>query len=378
LFYYINNSSFWAAACIVLLLAALPLFIANKRVLIFCAFSSAVLLLLPGWRTAAMAAAGTGIVWLFLFNKLRWYILLAAVLFTAGLWFIKPGSSGGRWFIIQQTAAIIKSNPSGIGYGRFAVEYGLQQAAYFRQRGCDEAAALLAGDTQFALNEYLQVAAEGGIAAGILFASFTIVVLFAGARLYRKKADALLLAAITGFVALSICSAAFYMLHNWWVLLFYAACALCVILLHILSIHKTVMLCSIFIVCGAVTAGINTYRQLVCNKYLATASRLSLAGYRVQGDSLFKTAASYDSNSINYQLALARHYLNYANPSAAISQLKKAQAQQTHSNIYSLLGAAYLMKQDTLHAVANYEMAMYLVPKLVKPAKKLADIYRGN
>jgi Tfp pilus assembly protein PilF len=353
------------------------MFTENKKVLSFFAFCCSVLLLLPGWRTAAMAAAGTGVLWLYLFKRLRWYMLLAAILFTAGLMFIKPGSSGGRWFIIQQTAVIIKSNPAGIGFGRFAVTYGLQQAAYFRRHGNNDAAALLADNTQFALNEYLQVTAEGGIAAGILFISFTMAVLFAGTTLYRKRASRLLLAAITGFAAVSVCSCTFYMLHNWWILLFYCSCAAAIILLKIITVRKVAIFCSLLIVCGAIAAGIHTYSEMQYTKNLSLATRLSMAGYRVQSDSLFKTAASYDSTSINYQLAVGRHYLNYANPLAAISQLKKAQAQQTHSNIYSLLGIAYLMQQDTASAINNYEMAVYLIPALFEPRKKLAAIYQN-
>jgi tetratricopeptide (TPR) repeat protein len=351
--------------------------VTNKRVLLVIAFASAVLLTIPGWRTAAMAAAGTGIIWLYLYKKLHWYSLLLSVIFAAGLLLIKQGSSGGRWFIIQQTVTIIKNNPRGIGFGRFAVEYGLHQAAYFRQHGYDDAAALLADNTQFALNEYLQVAAEGGIAAGMLFVSFTIAVLFAGVRLYRKKDSGLLLAAITGFTAVSVSNAAFYMLHNWWVLLFYCSCAAAIILLQIISVHKVAICCSLLTVCGAVVAGIHTYREMQYTKNLSLTAKLSMAGYRVQSDSLFDIAAICGSNNINYQLAIARHYLNYAKPAAAIIQLKKAAAKQTHSNIYNLLGAAYLIQQDTLTAVSNYEMAVNIVPKFLETRKKLADIYRS-
>jgi tetratricopeptide (TPR) repeat protein len=377
MFTCINNTSFWAALAVCVFAAILPLFVKNKKVLVATAFGAAVVLLLPGWRTGAMAAFAIGFLWLYLFKWLRWYVPVAALGFAAVLLILKPGSSGGRWFIVKRTVEMIADKPSGIGFGQFAVQYGIRQAAYFRQHGTDGKAALLADNVQFTLNEYLQVIAEGGIAMGVLFALFTLGWLVLGVRLYRKHGTVCGLAAVTGFTALSVCNASFYMLHNWWALLSWGICALTIVLLYWMPQQQVVWLAGAGLALSMAIIGTKTYKVIRDTSKLEIASQLSGMGYRANADSIFKSIDAGNVPNVVYLSAQARHSLLYNDARGAIVLLQKATTYQTHSDVCQLLGLAYLQAGDTAKAIVQFETASYMIPKLFKPRKQLADIYRA-
>lgn len=377
MFYYIHNASFWAALAVCIFAAVLPLLFSNKKVLVATAFVAAVALLLPGWRTAAMAAFAIGFLWLYLIKRLRWYVPVAALGFAAVLLILKPSSSSGRWFIVQRTAEMIADKPSGIGFGQFSVQYGMRQAAYFKQHGTASKAALLADNVQFALNEYLQVMTEGGIAIGLLFILYTLGLLVWGIRRYGKFGQVWCLAAVTGFAAVSVCNTSFYMLHHWWALLWWVACGLTIVLLHWVPQRLVLKLITVVLASGLVTLSIKTYKAIRDTHSLALATQLSSAGYRANADSLFKKVGTHNVPDAVYLSAQARHWLLYHNSKAAIACLQQAASCQTHSDICYLLGMAYLQAGDTTNAIAQFETETYMVPKLLVPRKQLADIYRA-
>lgn len=377
MFYHIHNTSFWAAFAVCVFAALLPLFIFNKKALVATAFGAAVVLLLPGWRTAAMAAFAIGVLWLYLFKWLRWYVPVAALGFGAVLLILKPGSSGGRWFIVQRTVEMIADKPSGIGFGQFAVQYGIRQAAYFKQHGTDGKAALLADNVQFALNEYLQVMAEGGIAMGLLFILLTVGLLVLGIRLYRKFGQVWCLAVLTGFAAVSVCNTSFYMLHHWWALLWREICGLAIVLLHFIPQRRVVWLIGFVLGLGMILLGIKTSKVIRDTSKLEIASQLSGMGYRANADSIFKSIDAGNVPNVVYLSAQARHSLLYNDARGAIVLLQKAATYQTHSDVCQLLGLAYLQAGDTAKAIVQFETASYMILKLFKPRKQLADIYRA-
>lgn len=94
-------------------------------------------------------------------------ILLIFFAGLLGIYHFKKGSSDGRLFIWKVTTGIVKDFPiTGIGFDRFKAHYMDYQANYFKQNG-ETSEALVADNTYYAFNEWLQFAAENGI-IGIL------------------------------------------------------------------------------------------------------------------------------------------------------------------------------------------------------------------
>nr|WP_308990457.1 O-antigen ligase family protein [Mariniflexile sp. KMM 9835]MDQ8210008.1 O-antigen ligase family protein [Mariniflexile sp. KMM 9835] len=94
-----------------------------------------------------------------------------------GIYLFKQGSSDGRLFIWKVSTEIIKENPvCGVGLDRFKAHYMNHQANYFSQHG-ETKETLVADNTYYAFNEFIQFITEQGVFGFIilLFVLFFII-----------------------------------------------------------------------------------------------------------------------------------------------------------------------------------------------------------
>ena len=120
-----------------------------------------------------------------------------------GMYKIKKDSADGRTFIWKNTIELIKQNPVGVGIGNFSGSYGHIQAAYFESGKGSETEKRVAGNPEYAFNEYLQICAEQGIIIFLLFICIVGYSLYIGIK--RKK-----IAATSSLLALLIVAVASY------------------------------------------------------------------------------------------------------------------------------------------------------------------------
>jgi len=148
--------------------------------------------LLLNCRTAWMGSLVSMIVFVF-FN---WYVLdklkslrlpgrilvliLGLVILYLSAMFIyfqKKNSSEGRLFIWSQTLKVIKSHPVlGVGLGKFEQTYNIQQANYFKNINSSTQNKANARYVKTAYNDFLELTAEGGMVALILYLVFWILI----------------------------------------------------------------------------------------------------------------------------------------------------------------------------------------------------------
>ncbi len=101
-------------------------------------------------------------------------IILASCLIS-GLYFFKQGSADGRILIWKVSRSMIKDKPLfGYGFDRFKAYYMDYQAAFFEQNP-DSEEAMVAGDTNYAFNEFIQQTIENGIIGMMLILLVFIV-----------------------------------------------------------------------------------------------------------------------------------------------------------------------------------------------------------
>ena len=120
-----------------------------------------------------------------------------------GIYHLKKDSADGRAFIWKNTIELIKQNPLGVGIGNFSGSYGHVQAAYFESGKGTEDEERVAGNPEYAFNEYLQICAEQGFIVFLLFLGIIGYSLYVGIK--RKK-----IAATSSLLALLITASATY------------------------------------------------------------------------------------------------------------------------------------------------------------------------
>ena len=120
-----------------------------------------------------------------------------------GMYKLKKDSADGRTFIWKNTIELIKQNPMGVGIGNFSGSYGHVQATYFESGKGTEDEKRIAGNPEYAFNEYLQICAEQGIVVFLMFLSIVGYSLYIGIK--RKK-----IAATSSLLALLIVAGASY------------------------------------------------------------------------------------------------------------------------------------------------------------------------
>ena len=133
-------------------------------------------------------------------------VSIALILIITGgfrMYQFKKDSADGRAFIWKNTIELIKQNPLGVGIGNFSGSYGHVQAAYFESGKGTEDENRVAGNPEYAFNEYLQICAEQGILVFLLFLCIIGYSLYVGIK--RKK-----IAATSSLFALLIAAGASY------------------------------------------------------------------------------------------------------------------------------------------------------------------------
>ena len=139
-------------------------------------------------------------------KKIVFASMLTALLIVAGcfgMYKLKKDSADGRLFIWKNTVELIKQNPMGVGIGNFSGSYGHVQAAYFESGKGTETEKRVAGNPEYAFNEYLQICAEQGIVVFFLFIAIVGYSLYIGFK--RKK-----IATTSSLIALLIVAGASY------------------------------------------------------------------------------------------------------------------------------------------------------------------------
>jgi O-antigen ligase len=119
------------------------------------------------------------------------FILILMTLCVYGIYQLKKDSADGRALIWKNTVTAIVKNPMGVGLGNFAGAYGDEQMAYFSSGKASEREKLIAGNPEYAFNEYLHITLELGIPGLLLFLALVSYALYKGIcnRLYAPVAS---------------------------------------------------------------------------------------------------------------------------------------------------------------------------------------------
>lgn len=174
-----NQVIMWSgAACVLLALVA-----SDSRAAYLSVLASCVLLLIKRYSLDQ---------WFKKHTLTKRSILLTSIVLLVSICFIgiikvKANSSNGRLLIWQVASGIVADHPLiGVGYDRFKAYYMDKQADYF-EKAPDSPQIMVAGDTVYCFNEFLQHTIENGVIGLILVVCVLIYLFSLSNRFYEEE-----------------------------------------------------------------------------------------------------------------------------------------------------------------------------------------------
>jgi O-antigen ligase len=317
-------------------------------------------------------------------KKIILYLLLPFLTLVFALLFLyKSDSSSGRILIYKVSAGMVKDNWLwGIGNGQFKVQYNQYQAAYFASHNIDSKEALLADNTFFAFNDFLQAVIENGVIAFLaLIAILLLLVVQIKQTIINAGNKHFFTAATASFICIVTGSLFSYPLQIFPVIV---QATLCIAIINSFpsapkqqinlseignKITKSVLLLiSILLVVH--------FCFYYSYKFKSNqAFHLKRAGFKQKA---IKEYAALNTSYINdgdalYSYAQELYYSNQLQLAKEV--ISKAKRYYTSNDVYKLSAAIEAELQNYIQAEKYYKTAVYMVPNRMISRKNLLDFY---
>lgn len=311
------------------------------------------------------------------------FVVIAFIGFASlQLYQYKKGSADGRLFIWEISWEIIKDHPFlGVGFDHYAVAHNDYQAAYFQQNPHETEKGYLAGNVEYAFNEFLQLWAELGMIGLLLFVGVCFFLINKGIRKALKEKSWPLIAGLGGFAAILTASLFSYPLHDVPTLLnffFFAALIASGIDLKSYSLKMDTgyyRLIIMLLILGSIAFVYNRSDYLMAERKWKESflnlrmgdAQAGLEGY----DDLYPVLKQNKYFLFNYAAELDRQG-EYAR---SLELFREMEQRLNDHDLYSFLGAAYEGINDPVGAEKAFLKSTYIIPHLIYPKFRLAILY---
>ncbi|WP_162237762.1 O-antigen ligase [Pedobacter sp. Leaf41] len=292
-----------------------------------------------------------------------------------------PTSVVGRLLIYRVSLNIIFDHPfMGVGIGNFKKVYNLYQSDYFENKSF-EFIDLLAKDTYYAFNDFLQYAVETGL---IIFSLTIVAILFLSKKLILKIKNCncqFLNGTVCAILALLVCSQFSYPLHiiSIQVIFIFLISIIISRTLKVVSIsyQNIAVRTSILIFClfCSLILLLDRCRTLKAEYYWKKASLLAVKGYFTEAQKFYaKCKPELIENPVflqNYGTEMAIHG-DFEN---ALITLKDASSYFSNSDLAMYTAFCYDFINEKQLAENQYMLAMYMVPSSFVKKGELLRFY---
>lgn len=340
-----------------------------------------------GW--IGVLLAGVYIVWtkgVFDGSKVLYKALLylGTVIFFLGVAFLlKPHSSQGRIHIYEITLQIIKKNwLSGIGIGKFKSVFNEYQADYFENKDIDSHQAILADNTFYAFNDYLQWTAETGIFGFLLLITVLIGFFRIHKLIGKRTTKPIIISAFSTLICIAITSMFSYPLQVVAIQLLVAICTGILIFYMIdkkldnSRIKKVIRVSFAFGSCVIVTyfiiKTVSEHKQRQAEKQ---AFYLALSGFRNEAVYYYQTLSKNYPKSSYIQLLYAEQLYLTGRISEAKVNLYESMEYYVSDKTYRLKGQIEEEEGHWPDAERSYMRAIYMVPNRMINRFNLMNYY---
>lgn len=306
------------------------------------------------------------------------------IAFVCFAFFYKTESSAGRKYIYSISAEMLKKNwVSGVGFGKFKGMFNEYQANYFVFHDIDSRRALLADNTFYAFNDYLQWGIETGI-AGVFAMLLSLYLLIRRIRWLQRKYEnkKILVASAATLICIGVAALFSYPLQ---IIPIQTIVLICIgiILFHPGSRQKaenrvgfriTWLFRTLF--CGLACIFIVSSMRVMQRKAgVKEAFELAITGYKKQALAKYEELIMRfpKHGDIIYLYAEQLYYTNRLHE--ALSAIKEAKKYYVDNKVYSLEAKIEDELDLREEAENSYLRAVYMVPNRMRSRFDLLNYY---
>jgi tetratricopeptide (TPR) repeat protein len=280
--------------------------------------------------------------------------------------FFKTDSSLGRLLVYKISIHILQDHwLTGIGWGNFERVYGQYQVAYFKSGHYSTKELLLADNTRFAFNDYLQLAIETGLAGSLALAALLIGIVFLIRRGVKKNPHLLLMMAIVQVIAIAVAAACMHIMEQ------FAFQALSIVCLGIIVFynHASTKLIWRYLLTTIVLMGTLAWmhagayiRHYDAYKRYGAAKELYRAGYLTDAMKEYQLLYPALQKDVYFSIDYANALINLQQYANAIPVLEKLTAATNSAAVQAKLATCYEHTYQLDAAETAHETAVYMVP----------------
>jgi len=294
----------------------------------------------------------------------------------------KLSSSLGRVFIYKISFAILRDHYiSGIGFGAFKRVYMDYQAAYFAKGHFSVRELLLADNTFYAFNDYLQIIIEGGIMGAVIVLGYLFVLIRFLISSFHSNDLIIYRAAFLLYLAISV-AAFFTHIYDRPIFQVLAAISISILLYHTfpaflkrnfrLYVPGSVLIILLIVLVNFIGRVVH-YRAY--NEY-AEGIHLNEAGFKKEALDKLKRIYPELQNNSEYLAYYGQQLLNNGQTTEAVRILDQALKIITFNDLYNELGQCYYLSGEYAKAEAAYITAINMVPNRFVSRYDLYKFYR--
>lgn len=359
-----------------------------KYITLFIFLALAVLLITSNSRAGWF---GVAVAFLYVIYKLGYIkskqVILAILFFLlivfVSLLFYKPDSSLGRNQIYIISLEMLKDNwQQGIGLGKFKANFNEYQTSFFSSHSINSKRALLADNTFFAFNDYLQWVIETGVLG---FLALVLMLYFIVKRIVwlqkEQSKKLLVLSATASLISIAVAALFSYPMQNrviqGLVLICLAIISFYPVPMSGSSIFKSIVTITTKVVVIALSllftySLIDDYKR---KKYEKEASELAIIGYRKEAIKKYqKIIEMYPNIGVNYFYYTQELYYSNQLPDA-LKILKKGKFYYVDNRVYKLQADIEQELGMLNEAEKSYLHTIYMVPNRMGSRFDLLKFY---
>jgi tetratricopeptide (TPR) repeat protein len=295
--------------------------------------------------------------------------------------YFKTDSSLGRMFIYKICFKMLGNHfMTGVGWGNFETAYGACQVAYFRSNAYTVKEFLLADNTRYAFNDYLQFIIENGI-TGVALLIAALILMVRGIKnvfANRTKYQLLLLIATSQVIAIAIAAMFMHVFERWFFQVIFITSLLIIVFYSRLQIPGWAFLSiGLLTLCAVLWFHFGTYiTHYNAYKNYNSAKELYSAGFTKESLATYKRLSVALQHDVYFNKDYAIALVGNGEYNVAIAVLKRVIRFNNSAAFYLKLAECYFQTGRYAMAEQAYETAINMVPNRFTGRYYLFDFYK--